>query len=143
MDEPAGVVENGVCSGAYILIEPATAPQLVIVATGSEVHLAVAAAGRLADEGIAARVVSMPSRELFFEQTLEYRYSVLPQDRPKLAIEAGVTMGWWEIVGDSGAVIGLDRFGESAPGGVVMDKLGFNEDNVVAHAKRLLERPVQ
>jgi transketolase len=141
LDEAAGVVEDGVSMGAYILIEPAATPELVIVATGSEVHLAVAAAGKLADNGIAARVVSMPSRELFFEQALDYRSGVLPPEIPKLAIEAGVTMGWREIVGDGGCVIGLDRFGESAPGAVVMDKLGFNVENVVTHATRLLGRP--
>ena len=143
LDEPADVVEDGVSMGAYILVEPAAMPALVIVATGSEVHLAVAAAGRLADEDVAARVVSMPSREVFFEQAVEYRASVLPPEIPKLAIEAGVTMGWREVVGDGGAVIGLDRFGESAPGATAMDKLGFNVDNVVTHATRLLGRPAQ
>jgi len=143
LDEPVGVVEKGVSMGAYILIEPPATPELVIVATGSEVHVAVSAAGKLADNGIAARVVSMPSRELFFEQALDYRSSVLPPEIPKLAIEAGVTMGWREIVGDGGSVIGLDRFVESAPGEVVMDKLGFNVENVATHATRLLGRQAQ
>jgi transketolase len=131
---------DGVAMGAYVLAEPETRPDIVIVATGSEVHLAVAAGEALGNRGIAARVVSMPSRDVFFEQPDDYRSSVLPPDLPKLAVEAGVTMGWREVVGDTGAVIGLDRFGESAPGPTVMDKLGFNVDNVVSRAEGLLGR---
>jgi transketolase len=138
-----GAVAQGVSRGAYILVEPAAAPDLILVATGSEVHLAVAAAARLAEEGVAAQVVSMPSREVFFEQAGEYRAALLPPEVPKLAVEAGVTMGWREIVGDGGSVIGLDRFGASAPGATVMDRLGFNVENVVARAERLLGRRAQ
>lgn len=141
LDEAAGVVEDGVPKGAYILVEPPTSPHLIIVATGSEVHVAVEAAAELADGGVATRVVSMPSRELFLEQAADYRAGILPPEVPKLSVEAGVSMGWREIVGDSGLVIGLDHFGESAPGGVVMEKLGFNVENVVARALQLVGRP--
>jgi transketolase len=141
LGESAEVVARGVATGAYILAEPAAAPELVLVATGSEVHLALAAAEKLADNGVPVRVVSMPSQEVFFEQAVDYRASVLPPEVPKLAIEAGVSMGWREVVGDGGAVIAIDRFGESAPGATVMDKLGFNVDNVVAQAERLLGEP--
>jgi transketolase len=143
LEASADAVERGVSRGAYVLVEPAGNPDLVVVATGSEVHLAVAAASRLAGRGVTTRVVSMPSRELFCEQEPDYRSGVLPPEIPKLAVEAGVTMGWREIVGDGGAVIGLDRFGHSAPGATVMDKLGFNVDNVVDHAMRLLGRRAQ
>ncbi len=140
LDEAAGVVSDGVSKGAYILKEPATSPKLIFVATGSEVHLALEAADRLAADGLAIRVVSMPSREVFFEQAQDYRSSVLPAEVPKVAIEAGVTAGWWKVVGDTGAVVGLDRFGESAPGGTVMDRLGFNVENVAEKARKLLGR---
>jgi transketolase len=140
LDPRDGALAEGVAKGAYVLTEPETRPDIVLVATGSEVHLALEAQKVLGDRGMRARVVSMPSRDVFFEQTDEYRSSVLPPDVPKLAVEAGVTMGWRDVVGDSGAVIGLDRFGESAPGPTVMDKLGFNVDNLVSRAEVLLGR---
>jgi transketolase len=100
----------------------------------------VEAAKLLAAEGIAARVVSFPSWKLFEEQTQEYKTSVLPADMRKLAVEAGATVGWWKYVGSNGDVIGLDRFGASAPGPKVLAELGFTAGNVAARAKRLLER---
>lgn len=133
-----GIVAAGVRKGAYVLSDPTSPPVIVIIATGSEVHLALEAQKRLAEEGVPARVVSMPSREVFFEQPPEYRVEVLPPGVPTLAVEAGITLGWRDIVGDDGAVIGLDRFGESAPGSTVMDGLGFNVDNVVRVAMRLI-----
>jgi len=114
-------------------------PDLIIIATGSEVHLALKGKEELEKEGIKVRVVSMPSWELFEEQTEEYKNSVLIPDIPKLAIEAGVTTGWQKYVGANGDIIGIDRFGESAPGNVVMEKFGFNVENVVNRAKLLLK----
>lgn len=132
---------TGVPRGAYVLADAdAEAPQIILIGTGSEVHLALAARERLVQQGIRARVVSMPSWELFDAQPVEYRQQVLPKNVPKLAIEAGVSLAWCKYVGEDGDVIGLDRFGASAPGEVVMDKLGFNADNVVARARALLGR---
>ena len=108
-------VYGGVSKGAYVL-EDAPNPQVVLIGTGSEVWPAVEAAKMLAAEGIAARVVSFPSWKIFEEQTAEYKASVLPAGVPKLAVEAGATLGWWKYVGQDGDVIGLDRFGASAPG---------------------------
>jgi transketolase len=101
--------------GGYALIEPARPPEAIIVATGSEVQLACVAASELAGEGVPVRVVSMPCVEIFEEQDVAWRNSVLPPDLPVVAVEAGATRGWWRHVGGRGAVIGIDRFGESAP----------------------------
>ena len=115
-------------------------PDLILIATGSEVSLALEAQGELAEQGIDARVVSVPCWELFDAQPPEYRTQVLLPQVPKLAIEAGVSQGWWRYVGGDGDVIGLDRFGASAPGDVVMEKLGFNVDNVVSRARELVSK---
>ena len=128
----------GVSKGAYVL-EDAANPQVVLVAAGSEVWPALDAVKLLAAEGIRARVVSFPSWTLFEEQTPEYKASVLPPGVPRLAIEAGATLGWWKYVGLDGDVIGLDRFGASAPGPVAMRELGFSGENVAAHAKKLVK----
>ena len=132
-------IKEGVRKGAYILADSDGNPDLIIIATGSEVHLALKGKEELEKEGIKVRVVSMPSWELFEEQTEEYKNSVLIPDVPKLAIEAGVTTGWQKYVGSDGDIIGIDRFGESAPGNVVMEKFGFNVENVVNRAKLLLK----
>ena len=133
---------SGVARGAYVLEDSEqTPPDLILIASGSEVHLALEAAGLLRGEGVAARVVSMPSWELFEAQPQEYRDLVLPPDvKVRLAIEAGATLGWHKYVGWEGDVLGVDRFGESAPGGKVMEEFGFNAENVVARAKALLGR---
>ena len=134
-------ITAGVPRGAYILVDSeAQLPQVILIGTGSEVHLAIAARDQLAQENIDARAVSMPSWELFDAQPAEYRNHILPRDVPKLAIEAGVSLAWCKYVGENGSVIGLDRFGASAPGDVVLDKLGFNVDNVVTRARALLGR---
>jgi transketolase len=99
----------------------------------------VEAAKLLAAEGIAARVVSFPSWKIFEEQTPEYKASVLPVGVPRLAVEAGSTLGWWKYAGLDGDVIGLDRFGASAPGPKVLAELGFSAENVAAHAKKLVK----
>jgi transketolase len=132
-------VSEGVAKGAYALLDEPE-PELVLVATGSEVQLALQAGRTLAKSGIRARVVSMPSWELFAKQPADYRDSVLPANIPTLAIEAGATLCWYKWVGRTGDVIGLDHFGASAPGEVVMDKLGFNVENVVQRALQLLHR---
>jgi transketolase len=103
------------------------------------VWLCLDAAKTLAAEGIRARVVSFPSWKIFEEQSVEYRASVLPAGIPKLAVEAGSTQGWWKYVGSNGGVIGLDRFGASAPLKKVMAELGFSAENVAARAKKLVK----
>jgi transketolase len=128
----------GVSKGAYILQE-AEKPQVVLIGAGSEVWPCLDAAKLLAAEGIQARVVSFPSWKIFEEQSAEYKASVLPAGLPKLAVEAGVTVGWWKYVGSNGDVIGIDRFGASAPGPKVMAELGFSAENIVARAKKLIK----
>jgi transketolase len=127
-----------VSKGAYVLEDVAN-PQLVLIGTGSEVSLALSAAKLLAGEGIRARVVSFPSWRIFDEQSAEYKANVLPAGVPKLAVEAGATLGWWKYVGTGGDVVGLDRFGASAPGPIAMKELGFSPENVAARAKKLLK----
>jgi transketolase len=137
--DPAAVdVYGGVSKGAYVL-EDAANPQVLLMATGSEVSAIVEAAKLLAADGIRARVVSFPSWKIFEEQTAAYRASVLPAGVPKLAVEAGSGLGWWKYTGLDGDVVGLDRFGASAPGQIVMEKLGFGPANIVARAKALVK----
>jgi transketolase len=113
---------------------------VVLIATGSEVALAAAARDQLAAHGIAARVVSMPSWELFAAQPAASREPVLLQGVPRLAIEAGVSMGWCRWVGERGEVVGIDRFGASAPGKVVAARLGFTVEAVVERVLALVGR---
>ena len=138
LDVEAEDVRKGVARGAYIVADGAKKPAVVLVATGSEVHLALEARSVLESRGVATRVVSMPSWELFAQQAPRYQNSVLARSARKIAIEAGATLGWRSIVGDKGAIIGLDRFGASAPGHVALEQLGFNVDNVVATALAVL-----
>jgi transketolase len=127
--------------GAYLLDpETTTTPNVVLLASGSEVHLIVEASQQLAAKGVNAQVVSMPSWELFAAQDRSYRDSVLPPGVPKIAIEAGTTMGWHRWVGDVGEVIGLDRFGASAPGKLVAQHLGLTAEAVVQRTLKVLER---
>jgi transketolase len=132
---------TGLNKGAYVLSESAGGPpQVVLIATGSEVSLALSAQEKLVGQGIRTRVVSMPSWELFLEQTQEYRDSVLPPDVPaKISIEAGVSQGWHRWVGDRGVTIALDRFGASGPGSVLLKQFGFTADNIVRAATSLLK----
>ncbi len=130
-------VYGGVSKGGYVVVDAAS-PAVILLGTGSELWPAVDAAKLLAAEGIAARVVSLPSWKLFEEQTEAYRASVLTPGVPKVAIEAGSTLGWWKYVGTDGAVIGLDRFGASAPAKRILTELGFTAENVAATAKKLL-----
>jgi transketolase len=130
----------GLARGAYVLAEASGGPaRVILIASGSEVSLALDARQKLEDEGIPTRVVSMPSWELFEKQDRTYREEVLPSAvAARLSIEAGSALGWKRWVGDRGDSIGLDRFGASAPGEVVFRELGFNVENVVAKAKALL-----
>jgi len=131
---------SGVAQGAYVLAESSKQPtKLILMATGSELGLAMDARTKLEGEGIGTRVVSIPSWELFDRQPASYRESVLPGSlRARLAIEAGAGLGWKRYVGDAGDSISLDRFGASAPGDVVMRELGYSVENVVRRAKALL-----
>ncbi|MEO6137963.1 MAG: transketolase [Luteimonas sp.] len=131
---------DGLRKGAYVLADAKDGkPQLILIASGSEVGLVVAAAQKLEDDGIAVRVVSMPSWDLFDAQPQAYRDEVLPNTvRARLVVEAGSTQGWHRYVGDGGDVLGIDRFGASAPGDTVLREYGFTVDNVCARAKALL-----
>ncbi|HSP71625.1 MAG TPA: transketolase C-terminal domain-containing protein, partial [Gaiellaceae bacterium] len=134
---------SGVERGAYALWDSTDGePDLILIATGAEVGLALEAGRKIAaDNGSAVRVVSMPCWELFELQPPEYRDQVLPPEtKARLAIEPGVSLGWKQWVGDRGDVLALDRFGASAPGTEVLERLGFTVDNVVARATALLER---
>jgi transketolase len=133
----------GTARGAYVLVDakPGVVPELILIATGSEVSLALAAHNVLAGEGIGSRVVSMPSWELFDAQPVEYRQLVLPPSvTARVSIEAASVFGWERYVGLAGAMIGVDRFGASAPGAEVMAHYGFTIEHVVAIAKRVLGR---
>ena len=132
---------DGLRRGGYVLAdaENAADPRLILIATGSEVSLALEAREKLQSEGVPTRVVSLPCWELFAEQSKEYRDEVLPPNvGARLAIEAGVRQGWDQFVGPGGDVVCLDRFGASAPGNVALQELGFNVDNVLKHARALL-----
>ena len=126
---------DGVARGAYVLVEEGSgAPDLVLVGTGSEVQLCVGAREQLVARGLSVRVVSMPCWELFAEQNDEARAAVLPPGVPTLAVEAASSFGWDRYADD---VVGIDRFGASAPGDVAMRELGFTVDNVVTRALAL------
>ena len=123
--------------GGYVLRDAADA-KAVLIATGSEVELAVKSADELARQGIAVRVVSMPCTDLFDRQDADYKASVLPKGLPRVAIEAGVTDFWYKYVGLEGGVVGIDTFGESAPAGVLFKHFGFTTENVVAKVKSVI-----
>lgn len=127
-----------ICRGGYVIQEAAGKAQAVIIATGSEVELALNAQKALAEQGIAVSVVSMPCTNVFDRQPAAYRAAVLPADLPKVAVEAGVSDGWYKYVGLNGKVVGLDRFGESAPADELFKLFGFTVDNVVAAVKAVL-----
>ena len=126
---------DGVERGAYILVATSGEPDVVLIGTGSEVQLCVQAAEELRTEGVAARVVSMPSWELFMEQDDAYQVEVLGIDIPRVSVEAGSTFGWslW-----ADANVGIDHFGASAPGPELMEKFGMNVPNVLAHVRAVL-----
>lgn len=134
----AAVIHDNAGKGAYVLDAGQGKAKAVIIATGSEVHLALEAQAKLAEEGICVSVVSMPSWDMFEMQSEEYKKSVLPEGLPKVAVEAGVTLGWSRYTGSEDNVIGINKFGASAPGGTVMKEYGFTAENVAAKVKSLL-----
>ena len=141
IDRASTAPADGLERGAYVLWQGhgAGAPELILIATGTEVYMALAAAEALAREGVRTRVVSMPCMELFEAQPPEYRDQVLPEQcRARLAVEPGASISWWRWVGTDGDVLGLDRFGASAPGTTVLEKLGFSAENIAARARALL-----
>ena len=140
--EKAACAREGAARGAYVLDDdPARTPDAILIATGSEVALARAAAVMLEGRGLAARVVSMPSWELFAEQPLAYRDEVLPPGvAARLVVEAGASLGWERYAGDRGEIMGIDRFGASAPGGELMARFGFTAEAVADRAAALVAR---
>lgn len=134
----AAVIHDNAGKGAYVLDVGKGEAKAVIIATGSEVHLALEAQAKLAEEGICVSVVSMPSWDMFEMQSEEYKKSVLPEGLPKVAVEAGVTLGWSRYTGSEDNVVGINKFGASAPGGTVMKEYGFTAENVAAKVKSLL-----
>ena len=151
LDRGALAAASGLRRGGYILWDSQAGaqadgeqadgePEIILIATGAEVPLTLQAGRSLAERGTRVRVVSMPCIELFEEQTQEYRDEVLPpRVRSRLAVEPGASMSWWKWVGIDGDVLGLDRFGASAPGTTVLEKLGFTVENILARAGALLE----
>lgn len=132
IDRSSGPAADQLYNGGYVLFDTDGTPDVILIGTGSEVHLCEAARNMLKEKGISARVVSMPSWELFENMPEDYKNRVLPPDvRTRVAVEAGLPMGWEKYVGDAGAVIGISTFGASAPGGVVMKNFGFTAENVV------------
>lgn len=142
LDRTAYAPAEGVRRGAYVLADLGQGrPQLLLMASGSEVSLIVEAGKRLAERGLAVRLVSFPSWELFAEQEAAYQAAVLPPDlRRRVAVEAGVTQGWQRWVGLEGRIVGLDRFGASAPAAVIFEQLGFSAAHVEAVALELLKQ---
>lgn len=134
----AAVIHDNAGKGAYVLDAGQGEAKAVIIATGSEVHLALEAQAKLAEEGICVSVVSIPSWDMFEMQSEEYKKSVLPEGLPKVAVEAGVTLGWSRYTGSEDNVVGINKFGASAPGGTVMKEYGFTAENVAAKVKSLL-----
>jgi len=133
-------VAQGLMRGGYVLREGDETPEILLIATGSEVHLAVGAHEALAAEGVSTRVISMPSWELFAQQPLEYQEAVLPTDlKRRLAIEAGTTLGWERFTGLEGRVLGIDHFGASAPGGRLFREFGFTVARVTEAARSLID----
>ena len=139
-----GTRRDGVARGAYVVWEAEESnglPDLILIASGSEVALSIDAAKQLGEQGVQARVVSMPCWELFEAQPAGYRDEVLPRDvKPRLSVEAGVALGWKQWVGDDGDSISIEHFGASAPGNTVLEKFGYTVDNVVARALALRAR---
>jgi transketolase len=140
LDRRQCAAADGLRQGAYVLADaPNGRPDVILIGTGSEVALIMAARQTLQERNVMARVISMPSWELFDAQPQSYRDQVLlPSVRSRLAVEAGASQGWHRYVGDRGDVLGLDRYGASAPGDVVMREYGFTVDNVCKRAMAVL-----
>jgi len=130
---------SGVAKGAYVLKDSEGTPDVILIGTGSEVQLAVAAAEQLAEQGIAARVVSMPCREWFDEQDQEYKDSVIPPEvTARVSVEAGISQGWRDVVGDAGRIVSINHYGASAAGGLLFTEFGFTPEAVVTAAQESL-----
>ena len=139
IDQDKYAKATGLNQGAYILSDCENEPQLILMGSGSEVHLLMEAQEKLKQESISSRVVSFPSWELFDAQSDEYKQKVLPKNiRKRLAVEAGSPIGWCKYVTDEGGVIAVTKFGESAPGPQIMKEYGFSVENVIAKARELL-----
>jgi transketolase len=134
----AGIAQAGARKGAYEV--SSNGKDIILIATGSEVWVIAKAAEELKAAGINATVVSMPSFKIYDEQSDAYKAGLMPEGTPKLAVEAGATLGWYKYVGHNGGVIGIDRFGASAPGAIALEKLGISVANVVEHAKKLVKK---
>lgn len=127
-------------NGAYIIYDSGQKPSLIIIATGSEVHIAIEAAKNFEQKKVPVRVVSMPSMELFEKSSTEYKEKVLPQDiSNRIVVEAGISMGWERYAGEHGEIIAITGFGASAPGGTLMKNFGFTSDNIVQKAMKMLK----
>ena len=130
---------SGVAKGGYVLKDCDGTPDVILIGTGSEVQLAVAAAAQLAEQGVAARVVSMPCREWFDEQDQGYKDSVIPPEvTARVSVEAGISQGWREVVGDAGRIVSINHYGASAAGGLLFTEFGFTPEAVVAAAQESL-----
>jgi transketolase len=141
LDRTKLTAADGVQRGAYILWEGSASPDIIIIGTGSEVHIALEAGQGLKEKGVAARVISMPSWELFDAQPVEYRSSILPSEiRARISIEASTTLGWQRYVGLDGIAIGVDHFGASAPGKVIYEQFGLTAQRVTDETLRLIRR---
>jgi len=136
VDRAQAAPASGVAQGAYVLVDTEGEPDVILIATGSEVGLALSAREELAGEGIGARVVSMPCSELFDRQPQDYRDAVLPPAvKAKVAIEQASTLGWHRYVGDGGAIVGMHTFGASAPLKMLLERFGFTPDAVAQVAR--------
>ena len=131
-------IHEGVKHGAYALDD--SGKDIILIGTGSEVELVMKGAEALKKEGINATVISMPSFKIYEEQDDAYKAKLMPEDTPKIAVEAGATMGWWKYVGHNGGIIGVDKFGASAPGPKVLEEYGFTVEHIVKLAKKLLKK---
>jgi transketolase len=141
LDRSVYSAASGTRYGGYVLWESAPIPELILIATGSEVSLTLSAARKLAENGMKVRVVSLPSWEIFDRQPLEYRENVLPPAiTARIAVEAGIKLGWEHYVGLSGKIIGMETFGASAPASILFEKFGFTADKIIAAAEALLQR---
>ncbi|MBT8491275.1 MAG: transketolase, partial [Deltaproteobacteria bacterium] len=135
---------SGLQNGGYVLWESShNKPDIILIGTGSELHMTLAAGTKLAEEGLNVRVVSLPSWEIFDRQSDDYRESVLPSSvKTRIAVEAGIKLGWEHYVGLDGAVIGMDSFGASAPAPVLYEKFGITVENVVRTARDLVAHTI-
>ncbi|HDS05863.1 MAG TPA: transketolase, partial [Deltaproteobacteria bacterium] len=140
LDRASCAPASGTRQGGYILWESSSEPEIIFIATGSEVSMTLAAAQKLAQEGKKVRVVSLPSWEIFDKQPRDYRVKVLPpRVTARIAVEAGISLGWEHYLGLDGKIIGMETFGASAPGPVLYEKFGFTVDNLIVKAKELLQ----